>query len=154
MFVGGPYNISHRDEPAGTTPPSELAEASALLDAEHLSDAAGGPATWPVSGILYGPCKRPLVCLPTALGAGAFKNVIYLVDPGAPTTELSPHVFGALGAGAAPAAALANINGARSHARLNTQDDTPVLGADYMSNLHLTLHLDYKSNTVTLDAAS
>lgn len=104
---------------------------------------------------IVGPCKRPLVCLPTAVGTRSFKNIIYLVDTGAPITELSPHAFDALGVEAVPVAAHTNLNGQRCHVRLCAQNgnhpDIPVLGADYMSTLQLLLLVNYKANTVTLD---
>lgn len=156
MFVGGPYNINNKNEPVYTHTTSEvelLSNASALLDVQHLSEAAG-PVTWPVRGILYGPCKRPLVCLPTALGTttSTFRNIIYLVDSCAPTTELDPYAFGAFGDEAVTFAAHANINGMRCHVRRGARD-IPVLGADYMSHCNLSVLVDYKANTVTLDVA-
>ena len=40
---------------------------------------------------LYGPRQRPLVCLPTQLRPNMpCKNIIFLVDTGAPSSELSP----------------------------------------------------------------
>ena len=180
MWVGGPYDIA-RYERAPVPPSPGLAsavpataggrimlqdlteatllhEASDLLGVRHLSDAAG-PVQYPVTGVLYGPCRRPLVCLPTALGAHTYKNIIYLVSTGAPLTELSPHAFEVLGgaAEAAPSAAHASINGQRHQVLLcapnGNHTGVPVLGADGMAALGLKLHINYKAATVTLTDA-
>ena len=123
---------------------------------KHLSDAAG-PVPWPLRGWLYGPCKRPLVALPTAIGKHSFKNVIFLVDTGAPITELSPHAFEALLGGVAesiPTSTAAKLNGQRHQVYLcapaGNHPDIPVLGADAMAALGLELRVNYVTGAVTL----
>lgn len=126
-----------------------LSEASALLDVKYLEDASG-PVEWPVHGILYGPYKYPLICLPTASSVdGAFRNIIYLVNPCAIKTELEPIAFCSLfDEKAMSFAAHADINGTQCHVH-NGKLGISVLGADYMSHCKLTLLIDYATNTVT-----
>jgi hypothetical protein len=162
MFVGGPYGISH-DRPAAPlqdlTEDNLFREAFDLLGVKHLSN-ADGTVPWPVKGILYGPCLRPLIALPTAIGNRTHKNVVYLVDTGAPITELSPKTFEALCAPESlsiPSAAYASINGTRQQVFLcdpsGNHADLPVLGADTMRAQHMKLCIDYEAGTVTLSAA-
>jgi hypothetical protein len=132
-------------------------EASDLLGIKHLSDASG-TVQFPVSGILYGPCNRPLLCLPTAIGSRPLKNIIYLVDTGSPITELSPQAFMALGATQhVPSAAYAHINGVRHQVTLceprGNHPDIPVLGADAMVALGLELRINYRTKEVALHLA-
>lgn len=134
-----------------------ISEASDLLGIKHLSDAQG-TVQFPVPGILYGPCSRPLVCLPTAIGSRPPKNIIYLVGTGAPITDLSPHAFVALGATeAVPSAAFATINGVRHQVKLceprGNHPDIPVLGADAMTALGLELRINYGTREVALHLA-
>eukprot|EP00798_Chlamydomonas_sp_ICE-L_P020469 gene20469-27258_t len=164
MFSAGPYDIIHGSPPSSPEAPEGSMlqdlkeinlweEASGLLEVEYLSTAVpvvvGGE--WPVHGVLYGPCKRPLVCLPTQLRPNLpCINVFYLVDTGAPTCELSPAAFSALGADAGPPRATrATINGVHCHVHLCAQDgnhpDIPVLGADFLTMMGAVL-------TVTLQA--
>ena len=171
MYGGGPYEVAHeaapsRLPPAGTsgaargaevlqdlTESNLVNEASELLGVTHLSDAQG-PVPFPVTGMLYGPCRRPLVCLPTALKGGTYKNIIYMVHSGAPVTELSSRAFEVLGSEVTPAAAYAMVNGQRLPVLLCTptgdHPGIPVLGADSMSKMGLELRIDYVEDTVTL----
>jgi len=178
MFVGGPYDITH--EPAQSSPSSSpleegqqqqehtgllldlseyqlLTEVSDVLGTKHFSHAAGH-VPWPVEGVLFGPCKRPLICLPTQLGKGVWVSIMYLLDTGAPITELSPHAFEALGAECTPTAAIVSINGQRAEARLCVQGpsgnhaDIPVLGADFMASVRASVQLDYGAGTFTFKA--
>lgn len=176
MLVGGPYDITHEPaQPSPRTPPEEgqqqehasllldlsehqlLTEVSDVLGTKHFSHAAGH-VPWPVEGVLFGPCKRPLICLPTKLGKGAWVSIVYLLDTGAPITELSPHAFEALGAESTPTAAIVSINGQRAEARLCVQGpsgnhaDIPVLGADFMASVRASVQLDYGAGTFSFKA--
>ena len=153
MFSAGPYDILHDRSPPSSPEAQRgsmlrdlkelnlYGEASGLLEVEYLSKAdpfvEGG--VWPVDGVLWGPCKRPLLCLPTQLRKSMpCKNVFYLVDTGAPMSELSPTAFSALGSEAVPPRATRGvINGVSCHVQLCAQDgnhpDIPVLGADYLT---------------------
>lgn len=133
-----------------------LCEASEYLNVRHLSD-ADRLRPWPLTGSLYGPCKRPLVCLPTAIGGRGFKSIIFLVDTGAPITELSPRAIEALLGGAAqaiPASTTANLNGHLHQIYLcapaGNHPDIPVLGGDAMAALGLELRINYVTSKVTL----
>lgn len=172
MIAGGPYSVLPKTAPAPPSPQRPVAgshllqdlqdlthanlmsEVSELLGIKHLSSASG-TVQWPVNGILYGVCNQPLVCLPTAIRSRPPKNVIYLVDPCATITELSPHAFMALGeTEAVPPAALAMINGVRRQVRLckpeGKHPDVPVLGADAMVALGLELRINYRTEEVSL----
>ena len=175
MFTAGPYDIVHARSPppvGGSTlactlqdlqESDLLEEASDLLHVKYLSEAAqpveGG--VWPVRGALYGVCQRPLVCLPTQLRPGTpCKNVIYLVDTGTPTSELSLSAFSALlGPGEAPPprAARAVINGVHCKVQLcapgGNHPDVPLLGADYLTLMGGVLQLNYKLSSVSLSRA-
>eukprot|EP00798_Chlamydomonas_sp_ICE-L_P001287 gene1287-32636_t len=165
MFNAGPYDIVQStpsmlqgDQPACNKHINLQEEASGLLEVEYLSTAVpvevGGE--WPVHGVLYGPCKRPLVCLPTQLRNNSpCVKVFYLLDTGANVCELGPTAFSALGAGAVPPrATLATVNGVHCHVNLCAQDgnhpDIPVLGADFLTMMSAVLTVDYKLSTVSL----
>jgi hypothetical protein len=138
-----------------------LEEASDMLEVQHLSTAAQ-PVTdgvWPVQGVLYGPCQRPLVCLPTQLRAGMpCKSIVFMVDTCAPFSELSPAAFSALGSGTVPPRATRGIvNGVHCKLQLCAQNgnhpDIPVLGADYLTVMGGLLTINYKLNTVSIGRA-
>eukprot|EP00798_Chlamydomonas_sp_ICE-L_P003644 gene3644-13723_t len=167
MFSAGPYDIVHVRSPPSSPKAPELQdlkeinlreEASGLLEVEYLSKSVplvvGGE--WPVHGVLYGPCKRPLVCLPTQLRWNSpCINVFYLVDTGAPSCELSPAAFSALSADTVPPRATrATINGVHCHVHLCARDgnhpDIPVLGADFLTMMCAVLTVNYKLSTVSL----
>jgi len=147
--AAGPYELYDLTES------NLLHEASELLGVKHLS-AAAGPVSWPVSGLLYGPLHRPLVCLPTTLGnSGITKNVIYFVVTASPLTQLSKQVFQALGAAdPPPSAASVSINGQQLQVRLCSPaaalPDIPVLGADSMAAMGLKLNINYRNHSVLL----
>jgi hypothetical protein len=169
VFSAGPYQLGHEDSPpasrtsiSGSSLLQDLKEAnlirelSAFLEVEYLS-AAKQDSIWPVEGVLYGPCKRPIVCLPTKLRNKPPKNIFYLVDTGAPITELSPRAFMELGSESTPAGARAFINGSKCLVQLcdptGNHPDIPLLGADYMTQEGIILTVNYKTQTVTLDRA-
>lgn len=136
-------------------------EASDLLGFKYLS-AATPPVldgVWPVEGALYGPCQLPLVCLPTQLRPNMpCKYVIFLVDTGAPISELSPSAFNALGSDAVPPRATRGIvNGVHCKLQLCAKDgnhpDIPVLGADYLTMMNGVLTINYKLSTVSIARA-
>lgn len=155
MYGGGPYDVEESDI---------LNECSALLSVRHCSHAAG-PVAWPTTGVLYGPYKRPVVCLPVALDSGSFKNVVFLVDTGAAVTELTFHAYASLcllplADAGVPPAARANINGRRVNlhvrpaaAAVGSRLDIPVLGADALAALGVELRINYASGVVTLQDA-
>eukprot|EP00798_Chlamydomonas_sp_ICE-L_P002315 gene2315-8605_t len=169
MFSAGPYNIV-QDSPPSSPEAQEgsmlqdlkelnlYQQASGLLDVKYLSatPAVEEGGVWPVEGVLWGPCKRPLVCLPTQLRASMpCVNVIYLVDTGAPMCELSPTAFSALGSDVVPPQATRGfINGVRCHVQLCAQDgnhpDIPVLGADYLTSIGAVVSVDYRQGTISL----
>lgn len=167
-FSAGPYQLG-LDDTRRTSMPGEsmlqdLKEAnlklelSDLLEVQYLSTATEDGICWPLRGLLFGPCKRPIVCVPTRLRNKALKNVFYLVDTGAPKTELSPHAFLELGSESTPGAAHAVINGFNCQVRLcdptGNHPDIPVLGADYMFTAGIILTINYKDQTFTLDRAT
>ena len=179
LFTAGPYDIGHEQSPGASSPDTSggataggsrlhdlreanlLEEASDLLGVKHLSPAAPPVAEgmWPVQGVLYGPCQRPLVCLPTQLRPDTpCKNIIFLVDTGAPCSELSPAAFSALlgsDAEPPPRATRGIVNGVHHcELRLCAQDgnhpDIPVIGTDYLSLMGGLLTIDYRLHTVTI----
>jgi hypothetical protein len=173
MYGGGPYDVAHESAPAPPSPKAAQAaghllqdltegnlvnEASDLLGVRHLDDCSG-PTSWPAEGKLFGIAKRPLVCLPTALPRRSdYKQVIYLVDTGAPITELSPHALQALGCtDNIPSATTVNINGQLHPVYLcspaGNHADIPVLGADVMAFMGLELRVNYKTHSVSLSPA-
>jgi hypothetical protein len=164
-FNAGPYDITHGEalpakKSGAPVALQDLTEAtlqtvlSALLEVDYLTT-AHQDGCWPATGVLYGPCKRPVVCLPTRLGDRQLKNVFYLVDTGAPETELSARAFVELGADTPPSAARVVINGCHSFARRCSPDgnhpDIPVLGADFMNQQGLVLTVDYVAQIVSLE---
>lgn len=169
MFAAGPYDMVHAPG-LGQRPPAprpDLHEAvlynqaAALLGVQYLGDAADGFGAWPAHGIVFGPFKRNLLSLPTQLGStGPVKNVIFLVDPDEPTTQLSAAAFASLlgTARVPPAAAHARINGCPCQVRLRSpacsRPDVSVLGSDFMSSVGVQLLVDYKEQTVTLQRAA
>lgn len=132
-------------------------EASAELGCKHLAPAAG-LAPWPVKGYLYGPFSRPLVCLPCFYKDNRPINVVFLVDTGAPTTEISPHAAEAMGfRGDLVGQGLKiHINGALRRVKVcepnGNHPDIPILGADTMREMGLKMCVDY-DYTVTLAPA-
>jgi len=154
--------IAPYDNPAyaGPTLLQDLKEAnlsrelSAFLEVEYLS-AASQDTSWPVSGVLYGPCKRPIVCMPTKIRDKTPVNIFYLVDTSSPITKLSPRAFLELGSESTPVGAQAMINDVKCFVQLcdpaGSYPDIPVLGADYMSHEGILLTIDYNTQTVTLE---
>ena len=125
----------------------------------YLGDADACDVTWPVSGILYGTANRPMVCLPVQLRNCQPKNVFFLVDTGAPITELSPDAFRHLGScESIPSGAYAKVAGfprtkvhlTKAYAAGGNHEDIPVLGADFLSKNRCTLTIDYFQETVTI----
>ncbi len=173
MLTGGPYDIVHDRSPP-SSPGSgsgcllqDLKEvnlyqdASDLLGVKYLSPAASpmdGKA-WPVHGALYGLARRSLVSLPTQLRPGMpCVNVFFLVDTGAPITEISPSAFTALGSDAVPPLATCGfVNGVPCQLQLCAQGgnhpDIPLLGADYLARIGAVLTVNYKIDTVTINLA-
>eukprot|EP00955_Chlamydomonas_euryale_P041876 352149-Chlamydomonas_euryale.AAC.15 len=159
----GPYDIGHDDlcSIPGISFLHDLTEddlqsqLSDLLEVKYL-EVAHEPTAWPVRGVLFGPCKRPVVCLPTKLRRTLI-NVFYLVDTGAHTTELSPSAFSALGSESIPSAAYAVINGFKNQVRLcsptGNHPEIPMLGADFMTEAGIVLTVNYKDKTCSLDLA-
>lgn len=169
LYAGGPYELASEPSPPSPASASRAGqllqdlkepqlrrEVSALLGKTYLGDATQAVVPWAsLLGILYGPCFRPMICLPTAVGDLPAKNVIFLVDTGAPITELSPAAFEALGFGdTTPAAAHVSINGQRAKAQLcdprGNHPDIPVLGADFLARVRARLTVDYDMHTVAL----
>mmetsp|Transcript_1509 Transcript_1509/g.3353 ORF Transcript_1509/g.3353 Transcript_1509/m.3353 type:complete len:299 (-) Transcript_1509:2029-2925(-) len=176
MFSAGPYAAFHASAPAPASPTglagpaptmvgqhllqdlshaNLMAEVSALLGVQHLSSADSPRVEGPICGFLYGTCHRPLICLPTSVGTRPAKNIIYLVDTGAPVTELSPAAFEALGfTEAIPPAAWVIINGVRQQVQLceptGNHPDIPLLGADAMISLGAELRVNYRTKEVAL----
>lgn len=167
--VGGPYDIIQH------TPATEQSRDQQLLldvNQDHLynnlPDLFGVPylgdvemvnVSWPVSGILYGTGYRPMVCLPVQLRNNPPKNVFFLVDTGAPITELSPEAFQRLGAlenipsvGYATVAGIARtkVHLTKAFAAGGNHEDIPVLGADFMIKNRCTLSVDYVGEQVTI----
>jgi hypothetical protein len=124
MYGGGPYEIADEARMASTARLDgtsqhlllDLQEAnlytdvSDLLQVPYLSTAAGSH-DWPVQGVLYALAKRPLLSLPVQLKRGPPVNVHFLVDPGAPTTEISAAAFSGLRCSNIPSAAKVMLAG-------------------------------------------
>ena len=74
MHVGGPYDIAlepflqsgdvqqqeHARLLLDLTETQLLTDVSDVIGTRHLSQ-AHGPVSWPVEGVLFGPCKKPLI---------------------------------------------------------------------------------------------
>ncbi|GIL92452.1 hypothetical protein Vretimale_6436 [Volvox reticuliferus] len=151
MYGGGPYDITSLKEA------NLYAEVSDLLGKRYLSEADNIGVQQEVEGILWGPARRPLVCLPVQLHSGKPINVFLLVDTVAPVTQLSPSVFNALGSDSIPSAAIVNLAGFRhTHVLLCDQGehsnhkDIPILGADFLTENRCLLEVDYLLKTVRI----
>lgn len=144
-----------RDIPCEITESNLFSEVAALLDVEHLADVDESDAPWPLRGVLFGPCRRPMVCVPVQLEAGGpVKNVICVVDPNEPVTRLSRAALSRFLPGAPPAAARARLNGVACVPwRIEPgRPDVTVLGADFLAAARAILCLDYVTQTVTIEA--
>ncbi|GFR46439.1 hypothetical protein Agub_g8013 [Astrephomene gubernaculifera] len=151
MFGGGPYELLDLKET------NLYAKVSDILGIKYLSEADSIDVQQEVEGILWGPARRPLVCLPVQLCKGKAVNVFLLVDTSAPVTELSPSVFTALGCDTIPKAAIVNLGGfSRTRVRLCDQGehsnhrDIPILGADFLADNKCLLEVNYPLKTVKI----
>jgi hypothetical protein len=116
-------------------------------------------SNWPVTGQIVGLHKMCVVCLPTRLSdEEPLVNVFYVVDPGAPSTELSSSAFTALSGMtmALPRVAKVNINNVVCPVSVAGVIGTrhgcaSVLGADFLSLMHAKVITDYVLHTVVIE---
>jgi hypothetical protein len=163
---GGPYDIGNvvsHDLLANDHLLSDLHECDLygaiadMLDVVYLQESENSRGTWPAKGVLFGSYKRPMISL-TVKKKNSLQavNVVFLVDTGAPCTDLSPSAVSAIigNSDVVPKSLGLVINGVLQPVRLSPQDgnhaDLCVLGADYMSTARLCQEVDYVNSTVTL----
>ena len=167
LFPGSPYDIPFVQEgdPMSHYPcllkdmshQILVTDCASLLEVKYLGESPS-LRNWPVDGILFHPTtKRPLIWLPVSVGRKPARNVIFIVDTGAPITELSQQVFDAFGLDNVPSSCTVKINGIPHSVALTSplgnHKDIPVLGADFMTAQKAHLYVNYASMTVQLNVA-
>lgn len=151
MLSSGPYDIMQDIDEIKLRE-----EISDLLEVEYLT-AATQAVVVPVYGVLYGPCRHPIVCLPTQMhNSTSCVNIFYMVDTGSHDCVLSPVAFSALGASTTteaerpPCAKRMIINGVHCNVRLCAEGGIPKLGTDFLTLIGATVIVDYRLSTVSI----
>ena len=131
-----------------------FSEVSDLLGIKYLSTFAGECNITVASGVTYGPFSRPMVSLPVRIGSGMIISVHFLVDTGAPRTEIPLAVFNASLAQADHIPStffglVANRKIALSIcAPSGNHVEVPILGEDFLTMTKATLSVDYADKTI------
>jgi hypothetical protein len=110
-----------------------------------------------MSGIIYGEHARPMIALPCSVGAKDAHWVLFIIDTGARSTELSPAAMAAVcQTDAIPACCNMFIAGVKVEVVMCAQgpqsnhSDVPVLGKNFYLKAGVVLSVDYKDLSCTL----
>jgi hypothetical protein len=137
-------------------------EVSDLLEIVYLSiydgvfDIKKGYAGHGICGTVYGPHSRPIVCLPVRIGKNTQLNVHFLVDTGAPRSEIPGYVFDKLKPSAENLPSVFNGIIANQSIQLGicsptgNHFDIPLLGQDFLKLIKATLIVDYDTNSTKI----
>jgi len=121
---------------------------------QYLSVAEIGDEFFPVDeerhGIVYGEHSRPMIALPCQHGDKPLRWVFFIVDTGAPTTEISPRAMDLLcNADSLPSCVNLKVAGIKIEVMLCDQGpkanhkDVPVLGKNFYNAIGARLLVDY-----------
>jgi len=146
-------DISHNDDPQFIHPQLEdilltdvdekiiKTDIASQLDITYLSDYVHNEPSWPCGGIIFGKNKRLFINLAVRRKENDnYKNVIFLVDTGCPSTFICRHAIESL----IPADSPLPLS------FLGYIHDINVLGADFMSEAMLVLNVVFSEYRFTL----
>jgi predicted aspartyl protease len=131
---------------------------SDLLEVHYLSEFEG-TFNWSdgIRGCLYGAYRRPMVSIPVSTKAGKQYNVHFLVDTGAPSTEVPETVLiKLLGREPEniPSAFFGKIGGQRLElfvcSSTSNHKDVPVLGQNFFAQVGAKVVVDYDTGIVEI----
>lgn len=133
-------------------------EVSDLLGIPYLSPFNDGDYDLAsINGVTYGLFSRPMVSLPVRIGNRETRNVHFLVDTGAPRTEIPISTFETLcgrSDGYVPLTFFAVVVNRKFQLGLcsstGNHADVPVLGQDFLKEMKATLIVDYYDQTVKI----
>lgn len=165
--VAGPYDFNPTASKEATAEGNDcllsdlnekllFTEVSDLLGVKYLSVFDGEDCTCGHGkGTVYGAYNRPIVSLPVRIGCGKPINVHFMVDTGAPRSEIPINVYERLvGSDHVP-----NVfNGVVANSMIQlgicsptgNHRDIPLLGQDYLQLLRATLIVDYAEKSTKI----